>query len=99
LQGEQIKIKLRIIAEELAGLGFRTDFTHSHRGVPYTIVHVKDNRYHITFFGKHQFFRVFKASDSKNPHLDFPLDAEERMFEYFIELRGGADTINTLHEN
>lgn len=93
LYGHQIKVHLRNLAEEIAGIGLATDFRISERGVPYVQVFIKHNRYHIVFFGKHQFYRVFKASDPNNPHVDFKRGDGEGMFEYFVELAGGLQLL------
>lgn len=85
LFGKTIKTTLRTIAEDLAGHGIATAYKESHRGVPYTAVYIGKDRYHITFFGKHQFFRVFKATDPANPHVDFDRDDEEGLFQYILE--------------
>lgn len=90
LVGKHIKYRLRHIAADLVkDHGVMATYETSQRGVPYVRVYVNDERYHICFFGKHQYFRVFHANHPNNPHVDFPLEDEEAMFEYLIEMKGG----------
>jgi len=71
MHGRKIKGMLQNMCLNLRYHGMDADFITSEKGVPYIRLLHKGERYHIVFFGKGGYFRVFHVI-SENTRTDYP---------------------------